>query len=191
MSTTIDHPPRSHIYSVDDYYRMREAGVLQPGDRVELIKGEIIDMAPIGSRHAGAVNRIGNTLKQAAGERAIVAMQNPVRLDNYSEPQPDIALLRPCADFYAAKHPAPADVMLLVEVADNTLRYDRETKVPLYAWHGIPEVWLVDMGYARITVYSDPGPQGYNHTQTATSLTRIPLPGLADTSVDLSRLFGI
>lgn len=189
MSTPIQHPPRRHAYSVDDYYRMAEAGILRPGGRVELIEGEIIDMAPIGSRHAAAVNRIGNILKLSIGTKAIVAIQNPVRLDGYSEPQPDIALLRPRDDFYATAHPGPGDVLLIVEVADSTLRFDRDTKLPLYARHGIPEVWLVDIDNAQFTIHRDPQAQGYAQTQTPLSLMRIEVPGLADRAVELSGVF--
>lgn len=189
MSTPVQHTPHRHAYSVDDYYRMAEAGILRPGDRVELIEGEIIDMVPIGSRHAAAVTRIGNTLMCSVGREAIVAIQNPVRLSHYSEPQPDIALLRPRDDFYAAVHPGPGDVLLLVEVADSTLRFDRDTKLPLYARHGIPEVWLVDIENAQFTIHRDPQTHGYAQTQTPISLTRIEVPGMADVVVDLGGLF--
>lgn len=189
MSTPVQHTPHRHAYSVDDYYRMAEAGILRPGDRVELIEGEIIDMVPIGSRHAAAVTRIGNTLMFSVGSEAIVAIQNPIRLSQYSEPQPDIALLRPRADFYAAVHPGPGDVLLLVEVADSTLRFDRDIKLPLYARHGIPEVWLVDIENAQFTIHRDPHAHGYAQTQMPISLTRIEVPAMADVAVDLVGLF--
>jgi Uma2 family endonuclease len=189
MSSPIQHPPCRHAYSVDDYYRMAETGILRPGDRVELIEGEIIDRAPIGSRHAAAVNRISNILKLSVGTQAIVAIQNPVRLDRHSEPQPDIALLHPHADFYAAAHPGPADVLLIIEVADSTLRYDRDTKLPLYARHGIPEVWLVDIDNNSFTIHRTPQAAGYAHTQTLESLVRIEVPGLAGVTVDFCGLW--
>lgn len=189
MSTPVQHTPHRHAYSVDDYYRMAEAGILRRGDRVELIEGEIIDMVPIGSRHAAAVTRIGNTLMFSVGSEAIVAIQNPVRLSQYSEPQPDIALLRTRDDFYAAAHPGPSDVLLLVEVADSTLRFDRDIKLPLYARHGIPEVWLVDIENAQFTIYREPHAQGYAQTQTPISLTRIEVPGMTGVAVDLCGLF--
>lgn len=188
MSSPIQQPPRRHSYSVDDYYRMAETGILRAGDRVELIEGEIIDMAPIGSRHAAAVNRIGNTLKLGVDTQAIVAIQNPVRLDRYSEPQPDIALLRPREDFYATAHPGPADVLLIIEVADSTLRYDRDTKLPLYARHGIPEVWLVDIGNNSFTIHREPQAAEYAQILTLESLAGIEVPGLVGVTVDLSGL---
>jgi len=188
MSSPIQQPPRRHSYSVDDYYRMAETGILRAGDRVELIEGEIIDMAPIGSRHAAAVNRIGNTLKLGVDTQAIVAIQNPVRLDRYSEPQPDIALLHPREDFYATAHPGPADVLLIIEAADSTLRYDRDTKLPLYARYGIPEVWLVDLDNDHFMIHREPQATGYAQRLTLESLARIEVPGLAGVTVDLSGL---
>jgi Uma2 family endonuclease len=118
---------------VADYYRMAEVGILAPDARVELIDGEIIDMPPPGSSHAGTVDYLLSVLGTAARDRANLRVQSPVRLSEYSEPQPDLALLRPRAE----------DVLLIVEVAANSLRFDRKKKVPLYARHGIPEVWLL------------------------------------------------
>jgi Uma2 family endonuclease len=139
-----DSFPR-HRISVDDYYRMSEVGLLACDARVELIDGEVFDMVPIGSGHAAVVNALSRLLFSAVGSRATLTVQQPVRLDRSSEPQPDLALLKPRADFYYAAHPGPADVLLLIEVCDATLRYDREVKLPLYARHAIPEVWLLDL----------------------------------------------
>ncbi|GIX47759.1 MAG: hypothetical protein KatS3mg131_1970 [Candidatus Tectimicrobiota bacterium] len=133
---------------------------------MELIEGEIVEMAPVGSRHAGQVNRLNRLLSRLVGERAIVSVQNPVRLGEHSEPQPDLALLKPREDFYAAAHPGPEDVLLVVEVAETSADYDREIKVPLYARFGIPEVWLVDLAAAQVEVYRQPAPQGYQAVQT-------------------------
>lgn len=189
MSTPAQPSPHRHAYSVDDYYRMTEAGILRPGDRVELIEGEIIDRVPIGSRHAAAVKRIAHILRQTVGERAYLSVQDPVRLGRYSEPQPDIALLLPRTDFYAAAHPGPADVLLIVEVADSTLRFDRDIKLPLYARHDIPEVWLVDIENAQFTIHTGPQADGYAQTRTVTTLAQIEVPGVAGAVVDLSGLF--
>lgn len=189
MSTPVQPSPHRHAYSVEDYYRMAEAGILRPGDRVELIEGEIIDMVPIGTRHAAAVTRIGNVLMHAVGSRAIVRIQNPVRLDRYSEPQPDVAVVRPRDDYYAAGHPGPADVLLIVEVADSTLRFDRDRKLPLYARHGIPEVWLVDIENAQFTIHVEPQAEGYAQARSMSSSVRIEVPGVSAVAVDLSGLF--
>ena len=189
MSTPVQHTPQRHAYSVDDYYRMAEAGILQPEDRVELIEGEIIDMVPIGNRHAAGVKRIAEALTLSLGGRATVSIQDPVRRDQYSESQPDIALLRRRDDFYAAGHPGPADVLLIIDIADSTLRFDRDIKLPLYARHVIPEVWLVDIDNARFTIHTDPQPDGYAQIHAPESLARINVPAATDIALDLNGLF--
>jgi Uma2 family endonuclease len=130
---------------------MAEVGILRPDERVELIDGEIIDMPPVGSVHAGTVDQMAKILGDALGGRAIVRAQNPISLDDHSEPEPDIALLRRRDDFYKSAHPTPDDVLLVVEIADSSLLFDRNVKIPLYARHGIVEVWLVDVRGWRVT----------------------------------------
>src|SRR5216684_564312 len=124
-------------FNVTEYYQMAKAGVLKPDDRVELIEGEIVKMSPIGSPHAACVCRLYESLPNVVKGRALVWVQNPVRLNDFSEPVPDIALLKPRKDYYAARHPTPADVLLIIEVADSTLLTDRNIKIPLYARSGI------------------------------------------------------
>ncbi|MDQ3564751.1 MAG: Uma2 family endonuclease [Pseudomonadota bacterium] len=119
-----------HRLTVDDYQRMGEAGILDRNARVELIAGEIIDMAPIGSLHAGTVKRLIRMLERTVGDAAVLSVQDPIVLGPYSEPEPDVALLKPREDFYTTAHPVPDDVLLIIEVADTTVRYDREVKVP-------------------------------------------------------------
>ena len=132
------------LFTIDDYYRMAETGILRRGDRVELIRGEVVRMSPIGSPHASMVGRLTALFVRAVGDDAIVWVQNPIRLAaQNSEPEPDISLLRPKPDFYASAHPTPADVLLVVEVSDSNLDYDRGVKLPLYAEAGIPEVWIM------------------------------------------------
>ncbi len=150
-----------HKLSVGEYYRMAEAGILGEDDRVELIEGEIIDMAPIGVGHASVVTRITRTLVMACGDRAVVSVQNPVRLDEWNEPQPDFAVLQPRPDFYGTRHPGPADVLLLVEVSDSSLRYDRVVKLPLYARAGIAEVWVVDLRRRAVHAFRVPSGDGF------------------------------
>lgn len=161
MARIAETLPAPHRLTVSDYYRMAEAGILREDQRVELIDGAIIDMSPIGSRHAATVARINRLMVWSLGAQATVSPQNPLRLSDYSEPEPDIALLRPRQDEYAASHPGPMDVVLLIEVADSSLRFDREVKLPLYARHGIPEVWLVDLEQDRVLVFREPGADGY------------------------------
>jgi Uma2 family endonuclease len=143
-------------FTVDDYYAMADAGILHEDDRVELIEGEIIEMAAIGSHHAACVDRLTRLLVRQAGDEAVVRVQNPVRLSDLSEPQPDLALLRPRSDFYAARHPLAPDTLLIIEVAHSTLGYDRGVKVPLYARTGIPELWIVNLDEQVVEVYGDP-----------------------------------
>jgi Uma2 family endonuclease len=137
---------------------MADAGILSEDDRVELIEGEIFRMAAIGSRHAGCVNRL-NRLFQ--GTEAILAPQNPVYLNDLSEPEPDLALLRWRDDFYSSSHPKPDDVLLLIEVADSSIGFERRTKIPLYARCGIPEVWLIDLVENRVEIHRQPSATSY------------------------------
>ena len=154
--------PTRHRLDVDAYYRMAEAGILSDPHRVELIDGEIIDMAAIGSPHAAVTNRLARLFSRSLGDdAALVSVQSPLRLDAHSEPQPDVVLLRPRADFYRSGHPGAADVLLLIEVSDSSLAYDRTTKLPLYAKFGVPEVWIVDLAGAAIEVYREPRDGAY------------------------------
>lgn len=144
---------------------MGEVGILPPGVRVELIEGEVIDMAPIGSRHAGVVRHIASAFEHVLAGTALVSAQSPAVLGDSSQPEPDIALLRPRADFYKSRHPEAADVLLLVEVSDASLRYDRQIKAPLYARHGIGELWIIDVERDRVFLYSEPTAAGYRAAQ--------------------------
>ena len=146
---------------------MAEAGLLAPDDRVELIEGEIIDMAAIGSRHAACVNRLTELLITRLAGRATIGVQNPVRLSDLSEPQPDLAVLQHRPDFYASGHPAPADVLLVVEVADTTLAWDRNVKAPLYGRAGVAEVWVVDLTAEGVDVLMGPHSEGYSDARRA------------------------
>jgi len=147
---------------------MAEAGVFAPEARLELIEGEIVEMAPIGSRHAGAVKTLIRLLVQRAGDRAIVSAQDPVVVSDDSVPQPDLALLKPRNDDYSGAHPRAADVLLAIEVADTTIAFDIGTKLPLYARCGIPEVWIVDLNERTIRVYREPSARGYQTSFTVT-----------------------
>lgn len=143
-------------FNTAEYYRMAAAGVLKEDDRVELIEGEIVEMNPIGSRHAACVGRLTEVLGRLAGGEAIVWVQNPVQINDYSEPLPDVALLKRRDDFYAQANPQPADVLLIIEVADSSVEYDRDIKIPLYAGASITEVWLVNLPQEIIEVYTQP-----------------------------------
>jgi len=153
--------PQRHRITVDEYHRMEQAGIFTEDDRMELIEGEIIDMAPIGNAHASAVRKLIHLLSDRIQGKAVLDVQNPLHLDDCSEPQPDVVLLKPRRDFYAAHTPRAEDVLLLIEIADTSLPYDREVKIPLYARHGISEIWLVNLQDRLIEVFRQPTPQGY------------------------------
>ena len=154
--------PRRYRFCVDDYYRMARVGILNGDDRVELIDGEVVEMPPVGPSHAWIVDGLTAALVRkldALGSAALLRVQNPVRLSPFTEPEPDLAIYRPGR--YAARHPRPEDVLLVVEVADSSLRYDRTRKVPAYARAAIAEAWLVDVGTKTITLYTRPSETGY------------------------------
>lgn len=150
-----------HRLTVADYHKMGEIGILSEDDRVEMIEGEIIDMAPIGSAHAACVRYLLHSFAPHLGEAAMLDIQNPLRLSDYSEPQPDLMLLKPRSDFYRRVHPQVQDVLLLVEVAETSVAYDREIKIPLYARHQIPETWLFDLKAQQLEIFLDPSSEGY------------------------------
>src|ERR1043166_831922 len=152
-------------FTADDYYRMGEAGILSARDRVGLIDGEVVTMSPIGSAHSSSVARANRALVTAVGEDAIVRPQLPVRLSTYDEPQPDLALLKPRSDFYRTRHPEPDDVLLIIEISDSSLVYDRTVKGPLYAARGIQEYWIADLEGAVLLRFTEPGSEGYRRVE--------------------------
>ncbi len=189
MSMAVNSPARRHRFSVAEFERMGAAGLFVDDARMELVEGELIDMAPIGSRHAGMVNLLCRRIGIAVSEHAIVAVQNPLVLGATTEVQPDLALLASRADFYRDSHPRPADVLLLIEVAETSARYDREIKLPLYARASIAEVWLVDLEAPALLVCRAPEDGAYRETTrlaTPGALAPVLLPAL---SIDLAGLF--
>ena len=190
MSLATTDLPRRHRLTVSDYYRMAEVGILAPDARVELIDGDIIDMVPPGSLHAATVDDLTAFLGRSVGGKAVVRVQNPVRLSELSEPQPDLALLRRRDDRYRQSHPGPADVLLVVEIADTSLRFDRDTKVSLYAVHGIPEMWLVDLRGRRLIRHRAPQQGSYTLVDEPDLNTPLELSALSGVAVDLQLLFG-
>lgn len=143
-------------FCVSEYHRMAEAGILHEDERVELIEGMIVEMTPIGGPHISAVIELNRLFQRAVGDEAVVSVQNPVRLAERNEPEPDIALVRPRADRFRNGPPRREDVLLLVEVADTSLPRDRRVKAVLYALHGIPETWIVDVAAGTIEVHREP-----------------------------------
>ena len=156
---------RPRLFSVDDYYAMAEAGILTHDERVELINGEITEMSPIGSRHASAIYSLEYLVPSQLGGRAIAGAQNPLRLRGHVEVQPDFMILKLRDDFYASSHPGPEDVLLLIEVSDSTLDFDRNVKLEMYANAGIPEVWIANIPERVVEVYTDPVNGVYTNRQ--------------------------
>ncbi|MEG5159592.1 Uma2 family endonuclease [Microcoleus sp. AT3-A2] len=150
------------LFTVEEYHLMGKAGILSEGDRVELIEGELVEMAAIGTRHAGCVNRITRLFCRLPEERAIVTVQNPIQVSQRTEPQPDLVLLQPRADYYSTAHPVPSEVLLLIEVADTSIDYDRDVKLPIYARSQIQEVWIVNLQENCLEVYRQPTVNGYS-----------------------------
>ena len=150
MNIAMHEWPRRHRISVEHYYRMAEAGLFAPDERVELIDGEIVDMPPMGTRHAGKLSRLAAIVSAAVGDRGIVRVRLPLRLGEDSEPQPDIAVVLPRADYYEQHHPTAADTLLAIELSDSTLKFDRDIKAALYAQHGVPETWILDLRANRL-----------------------------------------
>ncbi len=182
--------PRRHRFDVEDYYRMVGAGILSPHDRVELLEGEIVDMAPIGPCHAGKVTRGEDLLHRQFGDVAMVRVQNPIRIDRYNEPEPDLALVHWRPDFYESAHPTPSDVHLVVEVSDTTLAEDRAQKIPSYGRAGIPETWHVDIPHDAVHVYRDSCPDGYRVVQTFRRGDKLAPLAFPDRELDVSDLLG-
>jgi Uma2 family endonuclease len=181
---------RKKLFTVDEYYRMAEAGILNEDSRVELIEGEIIQMSPIGIRHASCVSRAIKVFMTTLGDRILLSPQNPVRLSNITEPQPDILLLKPRADFYGSKHPIGEDTYLVLEVSDTTLRYDRDRKVPLYAKSGVPEVWIEDLQANLILVYRNPAGKHYSTSLTLRRGEQISLAAFPEITFKVDDLLG-
>ncbi|WP_035800017.1 Uma2 family endonuclease [Crocosphaera chwakensis] len=175
-------------FNVNEYYKMAETGILTPEDRVELIRGEIIAMSAIGRKHAAAVNRLTNLFPPLLGNKAIISVQNSIRLNNYSEPQPDIVLLKPRSDFYESKIPETDDIYLVIEVADSTIKYDQEIKLPLYAESNINEVWIVNLNNKTLEVYRQTQDKTYLEKQkNVQSISPLAFP---DINLTISDIFG-
>ncbi len=149
------------LFTVAEYHQMVAAGILSEDDRLELIEGEVVKMSPLGARHAACVKRLNRLFSQALGDAALLGVQDPVVFGEHSEPEPDLTLLRPRADFYSSGHPQASDLLLVIEVADTSAAYDREVKIPLFARAGVREAWLVDLNRDAIEVFREPSAAGY------------------------------
>lgn len=177
-------------FTVADYARMHEAGIFAEDERVELIDGEVCQMSPVGSVHVALVNRLNVFLSRNIGDAAIVSVQNPIQLDDLSEPLPDLALLRYRDDFYASALPVADDVLLVIEVADTSLGYDRDEKLPRYAAASIPEVWIVDVARERIEQYTEPRGNHYGLKRIVARGESVAAQGNLGVQCDIDQLFG-
>lgn len=165
MSVAAATPPLAQVehfrLSRERYHQMIARGILGEDERVELIGGELVAMSPIGSEHSGVVDQLNEILVSQLARRAVVKVQGPIHLNDYSEPEPDLVLSKQRKDYYKRSLPTPADILLVIEVADSSLAYDRTVKMPLYARTGIPEAWIVNLIDRWIEVHRDPSPAGY------------------------------
>jgi Uma2 family endonuclease len=177
-----------HRFSVKDYYRMAETGVLQPDARVELLDGEIIDMSPIGPFHSSVVGDLVSWFVESSNGRWLVRSQSPVSLDKHSEPQPDVLLLKPVSNRYRQSHPRPEDIYLLIEVSDSTLALDRDEKLPAYGRAGIVEVWIVNLVDQAIEVYREPNFTGYSSKSVLRSGGKAKPQAFPEVAVDVAEL---
>ncbi len=187
---TIVPPLVPHRFTVGEYHRMGEAGILTEDDRVELIRGEIVMMSPIGSKHAGCVNALNRLLVVTLNGVACVQVQNPIGLNELSEPQPDLSVLKYRPDDYRSASPVTADVLLVIEVADSTLASDRAVKIPLYAEAGIPECWLVDLQGGRLEVYRAPAGSTYAEKQVLARGEHVACGTLPQLTLDVAAILG-
>ena len=179
-----------HRFTSREYYRMAETGVLKPDARVELLDGQIIDMSPIGPFHGGLVNHLNHFFNRLSDDRWLVTVQNPLQLDEYSEPQPDLMLLKPVPDYYTGRHPGPEDVFLLIEVADTSLAFDRGEKLAAYGRAGIGEAWIFNLKDQTVEICREPHYAGYHSINVFRSDAQIHPLAFSDVTVDLSSLFG-
>ena len=178
-----------HRITVADFQKMEQVGILKPTARVELIEGVIVDMSPIGPAHNGIVDHLSQLLHRAVVDRGIVRTQGSIILNENNEPEPDITILKPKSDFYIKELPTPEDIFLVIEIADVSLKEDRGLKIPLYAKHNIPEVWLIDIVNKSVEIYLEPSPSRYQKIVCPEKPGIIKPWLLPNVDVDLSRLF--
>lgn len=182
--------PKRRLFTVNEYHQMAHTGILGESDRVELLEGELVEMSPIGTRHAACVKRLNNLFSQRLSQRALVSVQDPIHLGERSEPQPDLVLLKPRADFYSQSHPQPRDILLIIEVADTSVDYDRQVKIPLYAQAGIIEIWLLDLVKEFVEVYRQPVAREYTEIQQLQRQQFLSPLTFSDMRVTISELLG-
>lgn len=178
-----------HRFTVDDFARMGEAGILTEGDRVELIDGEVREMTPIGPSHAWIVDRLTVLVAARLPETAHLRVQGPIRLGRHTEPRPDLSVARR-TQAYTHRHPDAGDLLLVIEVADSSQQFDRGEKVPRYGKAGVPETWLVEVSARTVTAYTGPGPEGYARERVLRCGERITAGAVAELDFPVDDIFG-
>ncbi len=180
-----------HRFTIEEYHKLAEVNILNEDDRVELIEGRIFDMTPIGSLHAACVKRLIDLFAERLQKRAIISVQDPIDLNKQTEPEPDIAILKRRPDFYAERHPIPYDILLVIEVADTSIEYDRTIKIPLYARANIKEVWFVNLLENTVEVHLGPSPEGYKQITEYQNNQGISPKNFPDIIVTASEILGL
>ncbi|MCK5120383.1 MAG: Uma2 family endonuclease [Methylococcales bacterium] len=186
MSVSTESSYKKHLTNLAEWKKLGEANIFPPESRLELINGEIIEMAPIGSNHSGHINRLTQIFVRLVSNQAVVSVQNPVQLDDLSEPEPDLMLLKPSSDFYSSHHPDASHVLLLIEVADSSLQFDQNQKLRLYAIHKIPEYWLLNIKDLCLEVYRQPHDGLYAEKTTLRAGDKITLSQLNNMSINIA-----
>ena len=181
--------PKKYLFDVSTYHHVAESGVWPENLRIELLEGEIVEMSPIGSAHAAIVTALDDLFHESLSGLTVIRVQNPVQLGDLSEPQPDLALVKSSAHRYRASHPTAEDVLLIVEVSDSRLEYDRSTKLLLYARYRIPEVWVIDVKQVRLNVFREPTPNGYQQRLWLTPDDMITPVSFPNVSIALTHIF--
>lgn len=179
---------RKHLTTIYEWQKLGDANIFPPDSRLELIDGEILEMAPIGCNHSGHIMRLTQFFGLLVNQQAIINVQNPLQLGDLSEPEPDFMLLKPDNDFYCSRHPNANDVLLLIEVADSSLAYDQNQKLRLYAMHGIPEYWLLNLNDNCLEVYRKPHGEVYAEKTTLYDGDAITLTQLGDITIQISSI---
>jgi Uma2 family endonuclease len=179
-----------YLLNVEQYDQMIEQGILTENDKVELIRGELISMSPVGIKHIAFVNRLNRILYQKLGNQVLISVQNPVTLDNQSNPEPDLVLLKPSGDDYESKKPTIDDILLVIEVSDSTLKYDRTVKVPLYAEAKIIETWIIYLNNECVEIYRHPHQEGYDQMQRYRSGDTLSFLTFPDLNLTVNEIFG-
>jgi Uma2 family endonuclease len=175
-------------FATEEYHQIITSGVLKEDYLIELIEGEIFEMSPVGFKHASCVKKINYLLAEKLGSKVIIGVQDPIKLNDNSEPQPDLVLLKPRDDFYATQHPTPEDIFLLIEVADSSIEYDRTFKIPIYAKNKVKEVWLVDLNQNLLEVYQNPQTNYYQNIKKLSPQDSLILSQPEEINISLDRI---